>query len=88
MSNDLEDNSKMFLDVCLTWYFETKTAIIYIFQCKDGFFSKIYVFNNLVVVKKRSRNLHHSCQSTLWSLTKIYSMSAIVGNTKKGQYLL
>ena len=54
------------------------------FHWKDCLFSKKNVFETTSVVpKKKSHNFHHKRQDTLWSLTKEYPISGIVGNRRE-----
>ena len=49
---------------------------------KDYFFQKFAFSATFWLLKKWSYNLHHSCQNTLWILTKFHLMSAIVGKLR------
>ena len=50
----------------------------------DFLFKKIAFSTTSWLLKKLPHNMHHNhnCQNILWSLTKCYSMSAIVGNMR------
>ena len=81
---------KIFSDLinCFLRFFTLDYSKIYrantFLHWKDCLFSKSMCLKQpLKLPKKRSHNLHHTSQDTLWSITKNYSMSVIVGNRGK-----
>ena len=50
---------------------------------RDCLFSKNLCFKQPLRSQKRSYTLHHKCQDTLWSLTKEFSRSVMVGNRRR-----
>ena len=82
MSKDLAASEKLFPELCRFQKIAKKYANKS-FNSKISLFYKIYDFNNLSGVEKPSYKLNHTCQSTFWSLSKCYSISAIVGKMTK-----
>ena len=65
------------------WNLQTVFPFKPMFSKGPSYLVLLFVSTFVIMLKKSSYNLDHICQFCLWTLTKDYSMSAIVGNMRK-----